>query len=245
MIVVVGLAFEARIAAGPGVRVICSGDGRNLATSLQQGIAAGCAGLISFGVAGGLAPDLRPGTCVVGSSVLAGDIRLPTDRNWSQKLLANMPEAVHGALVGSAQPVKTTGRKRALHLETGAVAVDTESHVVAQAAADHGLPMAAIRVIVDSAAHTLPEAAIRAVRSDGTTDVLALLRGVAQRPREIAPLLRIAFAAQAARATLWRGRELLWPSLGMHDLSQGEKAAAEPAVAPLDTAPSALGSSLG
>ena len=34
MIIVVGLAFEARIAAGPGVHVICSGDGRNLAAKL-------------------------------------------------------------------------------------------------------------------------------------------------------------------------------------------------------------------
>ncbi len=68
MIVVVGMAFEARIAAGLGVPVICGGDGRNLATTLARAMAAGCGGLISFGVAGGLAPDLKPGTCVIGSS---------------------------------------------------------------------------------------------------------------------------------------------------------------------------------
>ena len=39
MIIVVGLAFEARIAAGPGVHVICSGDGRNLAAKLTAAIA--------------------------------------------------------------------------------------------------------------------------------------------------------------------------------------------------------------
>ena len=70
MIVVVGMAFEARIAAGLGVPVICGGDGHNLVTSLARAMAAGCGGLISFGVAGGLAPDLKPGTCVIGSAIL-------------------------------------------------------------------------------------------------------------------------------------------------------------------------------
>ena len=70
MIVVVGMAFEARIAAGLGVPIICGGDGKNLAASLARAMAAGCGGLISFGVAGGLAPELKPGTCVIGSAIL-------------------------------------------------------------------------------------------------------------------------------------------------------------------------------
>ena len=67
MIVVVGMAFEARIAASLGVPVICGGDGKNLAATLTRTMAAGCGGLISFGVAGGLAPHLVPGDCVIGS----------------------------------------------------------------------------------------------------------------------------------------------------------------------------------
>jgi adenosylhomocysteine nucleosidase len=243
MIVVVGLAFEARIAAGPGLKVICGGDGRNLELALQQAIAAGRTGLISFGVAGGLAPQLRPGTCVVGSTVIAGDERLPTDGDWSQKLLQTMPGAVHGPLLGVSQPIKTATAKRALHQDTGAVAVDMESHVVARVAADHGLPMAAIRVIVDAAGHTLPEAAVGAMRPDGTTDILALLRGLARRPHEIAPLLRIAVHAQTARASLRRGRHLLGPSLGVLRPSRLGATPPEPAVAPLEAAP--LGSSVG
>ncbi len=230
MIVVVGLAFEARIAAGPGVRVICSGDGRNLASSLRQGIAAGCAGLLSFGVAGGLAPYLGSGTCVVASSILADNGELPIDRSWAQRLLAALPEAVHGPLIGVAQPVTTPAAKRALHQDTGAIAVDMESHVVGRAAVEHGLPVAVVRVIADSAAHALPTAALDAVRADGSTDVLALLRGLARRPHEIAPLMRTALAAQAARATLRRGRQLLGPGLevlrlGERDQDTLEKAA--------------------
>ena len=67
MIIVVGLAFEARIAAGPGIQVVCGGDGSNLTAALTAAIAEArmlfgdCPGIISFGVAGGLAPQLRPG----------------------------------------------------------------------------------------------------------------------------------------------------------------------------------------
>jgi hopanoid-associated phosphorylase len=215
MIVVVGLAFEARIAAGSGLQVICSGDGSNLAASLKERIASGCAGLISFGIAGGLAPHLRSGTCVVASAVIAGNVRLPTDRTWSQKLLATMPGAVPGTLIGASRPVKTATAKRALYWETGAVAVDTESHVVADMAVNYRLPMAAIRVICDPAGHSLPDSALAAVRPDGTADLLALLRCVMRRPHEIPALLRTARDARAARATLRRGRHLLGPSLGI------------------------------
>ena len=79
MIVVVGMAFEARIAAGLGVPVVCGGDGQNLAASLARAMAAGCGGLISFGVAGGLAPGLKPGTCVIGSAII-DDERRAADR---------------------------------------------------------------------------------------------------------------------------------------------------------------------
>jgi len=52
IVTVVGLAFEARIAARAGMRAVCGGDGRNLATSLNHAVMRGCSGLISFGVVG-------------------------------------------------------------------------------------------------------------------------------------------------------------------------------------------------
>ena len=212
MIVVVGLAFEARIAAGSGLPIICSGDGRNLSPDIKRAIATGCSGLISFGVAGGLDPKLKPGTCVVGSAIVIGDVRHETDRPWSQRLLDAMPGAVHGVLAGADGPVCTPAEKRALGRETGALAVDTESHVVARAAADHGLPMAAIRVVADPAHRRLPAAALTAIRADGTTDVLAVLRSVVRRPHQLPALVRTALDARAARATLLRGRILLEPT---------------------------------
>jgi hopanoid-associated phosphorylase len=218
MIIVVGLAFEARIAAGPGVHVICSGDGRNLAAKLTKAIAEartlvrGCPGIISFGVAGGLAPDLSPGTCVVGSAVWSGSKRMPTSREWSQKLLRTIPDAVSGMLVGVPAPIAHPDEKRALYLETGAIAVDMESHIVAAVAHDHDVPVAAIRVITDPAKRALPRSAVAAMRPNGTTNIAAMLRSVLSRPRELPALLQTALDARAARAALVRGRHLLGPA---------------------------------
>jgi len=235
MIVVVGLAFEARIAARSGLQVICSGDGRNLERTLRQAISTGCKGLISFGVAGGLKAGLNPGACVVGSAIVSREGRLPTDRNWSQKLMHAMPGAIHGVLAGAPTAVATPADKRALNRGTGAIAVDTESHIVAHAAARHGLPMVALRVILDPVTRTLPELALTAVRPDGTTDIFSLLRSLARRPHALPGLLMTALDARAARATLLRGSRLLGPDLELavsRDLETAALTGATPGLGP-------------
>jgi adenosylhomocysteine nucleosidase len=215
LIVVVGLAFEARIAAGPGVRVICSGDGRTLAERLEDAIsefAGGCPGIVSFGVAGGLAPTLRPGTCIIATAIVSGAQHMPTDVAWSKRFMQIIPDAVAGTLLGVPAPVAHPDEKRALHLQTGAIAVDMESHIVAAIGARNGVPVAAVRVITDPAKRALPPSAVAAMRANGTTDIGAMIRSVLSSPREIPALIRTALDARAARATLKRGRKLLDPT---------------------------------
>jgi hopanoid-associated phosphorylase len=219
LIIVVGLAFEARIAAGPGVNVICSGDGRNLATMLAGAIAETrtsdeyCRGVVSFGVSGGLAPHLPPGTCVVGSAIISGTDRTATDREWSQELRLAIPGAVYGPLIGVPAPIGDPKAKQELHARTGAIAVDMESHIVAQVAADHGISMAAVRVITDPAVRALPQVALAAMRANGTADIAAMVRLVMRQPRELPALARTALDAWTARASLRRGRKSLAPVL--------------------------------
>ena len=47
----------------------------NLRAALDDAIGRGCSGIISFGIAGGLAPDLKPGAWVVASGVVAAHRR--------------------------------------------------------------------------------------------------------------------------------------------------------------------------
>lgn len=226
MIVVVGMAFEARIAAGLGVPVVCGGDGKNLASSLTHAMAAGCGGLISFGVAGGLAPHLKPGTCIIGSEILDEGVRRPTDARWANRLLRMIPGSIHGSIVGVKVPIAHAAAKQVLHEQTGAMVVDMESQVVARAAQKHGVPLAAIRVVVDPVQRTIPRSALAGALPDGTIDPFAVVKSLARNPRDLIGLVRMALDTRAARATLVRGRDLLGPGLGLLDVAKPKPALA-------------------
>ena len=101
VIALVGLAFEARIAAGPGVFVICRDAENEVAASLDRAIKRGCRSVISFGVAGGLAPHLRTGDWIVASSIIDAQQNRPTDRIWSEKMLEMIPAPNTPALLAS------------------------------------------------------------------------------------------------------------------------------------------------
>src|SRR5258708_4568607 len=65
VIAVTGMAREARIARRAKVApVIASGDAQLLSSRLEAAIRAGAKGIISFGIAGALAPLLKPGDVV-------------------------------------------------------------------------------------------------------------------------------------------------------------------------------------
>ncbi|OKO88645.1 adenosylhopane nucleosidase [Bradyrhizobium sp. NAS80.1] len=224
---VTGLAIEARIVADRYTHAICGGDGRTLTESLASAIAGDCCGLMSFGIAGGLSPGLRSGTCIVGSTIVAETIELATDRNWSQALLRLIPDAIHGAISGVPTVAAHPEAKHLLHMSTGALAVDNESHVVASVAAARDLPVTAVRVIMDPLTRELPAAALAALRANGTIDLAALIHAILRRPGELPTLLRTALDAWTGFDALLRCRRLLGPGLGLPALQ-----AREPELAP-------------
>ncbi len=215
-----GLRAEARIAeCSPGVRAIAGGgDETRLAKLIAEEIAKGARGLISFGIAGALQPGLEAGTCIVGTAVLFDGQRFEADAAWTARLLAAIPTSRREAVLGSANAIGDIATKGALHRATGAAVVDMESHVVARVASDHGLPIAVLRVVADSAEQTLPPAALDGMKPDGTPDIAAVLKSLASQPRQIPELVRTAFAARRAMAELLRCHRLLGAGLGFVDL---------------------------
>ena len=167
-IAVTGLAFEARIAAGPGVTVVCGGTRLQLIRSLEASLRHGCQGILSFGIAGGLAPHLGAGDCVIARNIIADHGSYASNRAWAQSLVAMIrgtarggsPEALRnvsfGDIAGSDAPIACTRAKQSLYERTGAVAVDMESHVAARFAAEHRIPFAAFRVVTDPSHRPLP-----------------------------------------------------------------------------------------
>jgi len=222
VIAFVGMAFEAKIAAGPGVLVFCRNARGELAKVAKGAVRQGYRGIISFGVAGGLASGLRAGDWVVASAVLESHTKRATDAAWSSRLLDTIEGASYAPIIGVDAPIAEPAKKRELHRTTGAIAVDMESHVVARIAAAHRLAFAAVRVIVDPAHRAIPPAALLGMAADGRADFAAVLRDVIARPSQLSPLARIAVDAFTARAEMSRVRRLLGPQFGLADFPPAE-----------------------
>jgi adenosylhomocysteine nucleosidase len=220
ILVATGLRREERLLEGPGVQIVVGGgDSAHLEATLDRQ-AGGMAGIISIGIAGGLSPDLRVGQWVVAMAVLEGDRALATDPAWTQRLLARLPGATPGMLLGHESFVAEASLKAELHRKTGAIAVDMESHVAARVALRHRLPFAAARVVSDPAYRTLPPAARVGMRADGSVNLPAVLRSLLRNPDQLPALIRTGFEAERGFRTLLRGHDLLGPGLGGPDVGE-------------------------
>jgi hopanoid-associated phosphorylase len=215
-----GLAAEARIAErSPRTQAVAGGgDAARLERLLELAIAEGCRGIVSFGMAGALGRELRPGACLIGREVVHESGRYRTDEAWRARLQAKLPGARVVGIAGVDRPLVTQTQKQALFAATAAAAADMESHVAARVAARCALPFAVLRVVADPQARNLPLAALAGMRADGTTDVAAVLRSLGKDPRQIAQLVRVAADAGRAYSALLRCHRRLGPGLGLFDL---------------------------
>jgi adenosylhomocysteine nucleosidase len=221
VVAVTGLRFEGRIAAGPGVSAIAGGgDPEALTAALGRALAQGAIAFLSFGIAGGLTRHTTPGTWIVADAVIARASRWPVDAAWAAALMLRLPGAVRGDIAGADAIVDAPTDKHALGAATGALAVDTESHVVAAFAAAHGIPFAVFRVIADPAGRGLAPASSKGMRRDGTIDRRAVLGSLLRQPGQLPLLLRNAADTRRAWSALSRGRRLLGPGLGHPDFRQ-------------------------
>ena len=176
---------------------------------LRAALAIGRPGsVISAGYAGGLVASLAVGDLVLG-------------RNFSDPGLA---QAAH-ALLTDGQPVpwlrvgglasrdraaETVADKAALLAETHALAVDMETHWIAEVCAESGVPLLSLRVISDAANQPFPvpgRILFDAVRQ--RPRYLALPAWLLMHPGRIAPFAAFVRGLGPARARLTRALQLL------------------------------------
>lgn len=194
------------LAVADGTLVAVSGVGCAAAAAAARTlIEAGANALVSWGMAGGLDPKLSSGTICLPLCVVSEDgVGYFTDHHWREILSAAIAQRraiVGGNMLTSAVSLDNAAAKAAAFRRTGAVAVDMESSAVAQIAALHAMPFVAIRVIVDTSADELPEAALAAVES-GKMRLRPMFLALIRRPRDIAPMMRLASRYRAARQAL-------------------------------------------
>ncbi len=186
----------------PAIMVQCRGPGpERAARAAEILLNAGCKNLMSFGLAGGLAPMHGTGTLLLPRTIL----RLPAtdssegitvDSRWHMALSSRFKRDLSsilatGPLVSSAHVVSGTADKKALHDLLGAAGVDMESYAVAEVAAKHGVPFIAFRMIMDPVTQSIPAPLRAAMTEDGDVDTMAGVKALLRAPMLIGEARRL------------------------------------------------------
>jgi adenosylhomocysteine nucleosidase len=167
----------------------------------ERALQDGATGLVSFGLAGGLDPALRPGTLIIATHVVTDTATFPADAALSHHLAAGAAVRC-GPVLGGTEVAATAAAKRQLWHATQAMAVDLESGAVAQAATRHGVPFAVLRAVCDPAERDLPPAALAALDHAGAIGLGRVLASLLRHPAQLPALLSLARDAAAARRAL-------------------------------------------
>ena len=275
--VVTGLKSEAKLLKATGlVCVSTGGQAREARRKIDRLIAEGGTGLISFGIAGALSPDLKTGDLVI-ADMVANDIGevWQTHRPWVDALLSTIepirnnhghddvphhaaarrseghatggpswsaerdqPEAALippetpnrgpsaklalaivrdkesravkvGAILGLDRMLSSPQEKADACARSGALAIDMESHHVARAAAERGLPFVAVRAVSDRAQEALPAIMASFVDGEGQTKMSAVLAALILGRVGLGALLQAGRASKRAHQALLRCRGAL------------------------------------
>jgi adenosylhomocysteine nucleosidase len=208
-----GLAAEAKIARAAGFPVVIGAGDRERTAALVESAVEGAECLMSFGIAGALAPNLRSGDVVLSAEVVCDGQRWQADERFQDHVtdLAREIGAFRGPVLGASGILATEADKSRAWRETGALAVDLESGVVARIALRAGIPFLVARTIADTACRELPPAALIPLSKAGTPNLARVLGSVLRRPRQIRTLIglaretRMALLALAGPARALRG----------------------------------------
>jgi adenosylhomocysteine nucleosidase len=195
---ITGLEAEARIARRAGLKAAASGGvaARTLALA-EAFLADGADALLSFGIAGALAPSLLPGTLLLPRWV-RDETRLgrAVDEAWRVRVMARLAaaglHAEEGAIYGAAEAAVSPDVKALLFQMAGVIAIDLESHLVARVAAAGKRPFLVLRAVADPAARALPPAAVNGLNENGAPALGRVLLSVLREPAQIPALIRLA-----------------------------------------------------
>jgi adenosylhomocysteine nucleosidase len=203
------------IAGGEGVSLPggaflqVSGIGRARAfTAARAALEKGATALMSWGIAGGLSPDLPPGSLILPKMIIGADRSgHPSDLAWHASLCSRLEGYVDfhtETLAESTTALRTAEEKASLYRQTGAFAVDMESGAVAAVAQSAGVPFVAIRAIADSAGTEIPRVTLQAFDEFGQLNLLGLLNGLTHHPSELPALIRLGLHFCRAQTTLMK-----------------------------------------
>lgn len=209
IILATGFTREVRTVEAPGIVAIAGGGvAAKLEERLDAAARQGAAGIVSYGLTGGLADGLKVGDWVVGTRITGG-IDHDCDPAWRDAIAARLPGARIGGFFADGRMIDTIAEKRALGADHDALAVDMESHVAARVAWAHGLPFAIVRIISDEVDHLLPHAITVSMRPDGGFDRSRMRASLAAAPDQMRDVVQTMAQFLTGFRGLRRGAKLM------------------------------------
>lgn len=205
ILAVVGMRSEAALLPREMPVIVSGGDPARL-RELLRAAPEGLAGVLSFGIAGGLDPTLICGDLVVATRVRGAGGAYAADPRWSAALARHCGARL-GMVAGSPAVVGEPARKRVLRAATGAIVVDLETEAAAAFAASRGLPFAALRAVADTAEEVLPRAAAVGLTRDGRPAAGKVALALLRQPQELPALLTVARRSRVALQALGGARD--------------------------------------
>jgi len=190
-----------------GAMLSISGMGPGRATEASRALLEkGVTALLSWGSAGGLAPEISPGSLILPKTVIASNrARYHVDATWHNRLCHRLEGHINfltEPMTESTTVVCSPEEKAILFRETGAIGVDMESAAVAAVAQKKEVPFLVVRAVADAVDTTIPKSTLKAFDEFGRLRFLKLIHGFVQHPTELFALLRIGRNYGAAQRTL-------------------------------------------
>jgi adenosylhomocysteine nucleosidase len=193
--------------------LVLSGMGpANVAAAIDSLIAQNVDALVSFGTAGALHEDSKSGDIIIPENIITYDNQsLNIASAWRDNVLNNLdacPVKIHrNDIYTSERVISTITEKRERNKDTGAIAVDMESALIANAAKKLNLPCLVIRVVVDEVDTVIPAKVLDCTDIYGDVAYARLLMSILKQPGLIGDLLKLGSAFKLASESMqWLGK---------------------------------------
>lgn len=193
-----GMSIEASIArtyASPDIPIL---SGVFTVDTLDAALAKDCQAILTLGVCGGIAPDVRGTPIQIGQAFIYDCCITPNgsydaDPAWRKRFFA-ATKYYEASVFSSGQfnTANTPAQRAALYAQYGCPLVDDETFAVAEVAHKRGIAWGGIRVISDITTSKLPPAVIDALNPNGTVNLWDIFTSLVGDPAQLSDLWQTA-----------------------------------------------------
>jgi adenosylhomocysteine nucleosidase len=213
VVAVTGTLREAAVLSSHQVQVIAGGSDPERLRDELMAAAPNASALISFGMCGAIDHSLPLGRFVIGKRV-TGAFHAKCDERWVAVLHELLPGARVGTMHADGHLLTQKHDKAERAWASAAVAVDMESHIVAEVAALYNLPFVVLRCVSDIAEEELPPAVNVMMGPNGEIAMGAIIHSIREHPDQLGPFTKTIIGFAKAYRALIKGMKQAGPMLG-------------------------------